>query len=98
MTLDTIRIACANAEAELATLLAPELPKPREAKQALKNLFRAPGAIRVGDKSITVTLDPAGNDAELRAFGKMLSGINRRRLVLPGDPKGRSLRFRVQIA
>lgn len=98
MTLDTIRIACANAEAELATLLAPELPKPREAKQALKNLFRAPGAIRVGDKSINVTLVPAGNDAEMRAFGKMLSGINRRRLVLPGDPKGRPLRFRVQIA
>jgi len=44
-TLDTIRIACANAEADLAAKLAPHLPKPREAKKLLATLFAAPAVI-----------------------------------------------------
>lgn len=97
-TIDTIRIACANAEEELAAMLAPVLSRPREAKKALRNLFGAPGTIRAGSNSITVTLDPAGTRDEKQAFAQFLSALNRRRLVHPGDPMGRPLRFRVQIA
>ena len=92
--LDTIRIACANAESELAARLAPHLPKPREAKRVLQNLFAAPGSVRVNGKSITVTLLPAARSDETLAIDRLLQAINRRRLTLPGDRSGRVLRFR----
>ena len=43
--IDTIRIACANAD--LAGELAPFLARPAEAKRALRNLLAAPGHVRV---------------------------------------------------
>jgi len=92
--LDTIRIACANAESELATQLAPHLPKPREAKRVLQNLFAAPGHVRVNGRTITVTLLPAALAAEIPAIDHLLETINRRGLRLPGDHSGRVLRFR----
>lgn len=94
--LDTVRIACANAETDLACELAPHLPKPAEAKNNLANLFAAPGRVRVTKTTIRVTLQPAANNAELRAFEKMLAVVNRRNLTLPGDPSRRQLRFQVQ--
>lgn len=48
LTLDTIRIACANAESDLAAILTPHLHKPAEAKKTLATLFASPGSIRVG--------------------------------------------------
>jgi hypothetical protein len=96
--LDTIRIAAANAEAELAAVLAPHLRRPREAKKALANLFSAPGDVRVNDKSITVTLSPAGTANEQQAFQALFQVVNRWRMTLPGDEKRRPLRFRSQLS
>jgi hypothetical protein len=96
--LDTIRIAAANVESELAALLAPHLRRPREAKRALANIFAAAGEIRVNQKSITVTLTPAGTSDEQRAFQHLLRAINSSHLSLPGDPECRPLRFRSQIS
>ena len=93
--LDTIRIACANAESELALLLAPHLKRPPEAKKALANVFAAPGAVRINAKSITVTLEPAGTPNERQAFGELFERINRMGLSLPGDAGARRLRFRL---
>lgn len=94
--LDTIRIACANAESELAALLAPHLPNPREAKRVLQNLFTAPGYVRVNGKSITVTLLPAAESAETLAIDRLLHAVSQRKLTLPDDPSGRVLRFRAR--
>jgi hypothetical protein len=92
--IDSIRIACANAEADLAGELAPCLSRPREAKRVLRNLLAAPGHIRLGKRTIAVTLLPAGNTNELDAFDQFLAGVSRQNLILPGDPLRRRLRFR----
>jgi len=97
MALDSIRIACANVESELASALAPHMSKPREAKKTLANLFAAPGRIRVGLRTIAVDLAPAAKPKERIAFGQLLKEVNRWNLTLPGDPKRRRLRFRSQI-
>lgn len=94
--LDTIRIACANAESDLACALAPHLPNPAEAKQALANLFVAPGDVRVSKRTIWVTLQPAATAAELDAFDKLFAVVNGWNLTLPGDPEHRRLRFRAE--
>ena len=96
--LDAVRIACANAEADLAGDLAPFLARPAEAKRALRNLFIAPGHVRLGKRTISVTLLPAGTDNELRAFDALLEVVTRANFVLPGDPSGRRLRFRSQTS
>jgi len=96
--LDTIRIACANAESELACELAPRLNKPAEAKKALANLFAAPGDVRVNKKSITVEIYPAGRKDEREAFVALFETVNRWNLTLPGDPESRPLRFKTQLS
>jgi hypothetical protein len=95
--MDTIRIACANAESELAATMAPHLLRPTEAKKALANLLAAPGEVRVNGKSITVTLSPAGTANEQHAFHALLLEVNRWKLTLPGDPDRRALCFRSQL-
>jgi hypothetical protein len=97
MAIDSVRIACANVESELASMLAPHLRKPREAKKTLANLFAAPGRIRVGLRTIAVHLAPAAKPKERIAFAQLLKEVNHRNLALPGDPERRSLRFRSQI-
>jgi len=94
--IDTLRAAGANAEAELASLLAPHLKRPREAKRALQNLFAAAGDIKVRKHSITVCLDPPGTANEREAFKQLLVVVNRWKLRHPGDPSRRPLRFEVQ--
>jgi hypothetical protein len=96
--IDTIRIACANAEADLAGELAPLLARPAEAKRALRNLLAAPGHVRLGKRTISVTLLPAANANELLAFERLLDVLSRADLALPGDPLHRRLRFRSQIS
>jgi hypothetical protein len=93
--LDTVRIACANAESDLAAMLAPLLPRPKEAKKILANLFAAPGDVRVGERSIRVTLAPAATDLEREALTTLLDLLDEAELVLPGDPARRDLRFRI---
>lgn len=96
MLIDSIRIACANAEAELAALLALGLNRPAEAKKVLANLFAAPGDVTVNGKSISVALRPAGTKNERKAMEALLRRVNAMRLTLPGDEAGRMLRFRSQ--
>lgn len=96
--LDTLRIACANAEAELAFILAPNLPKPAEAKKTFANLLAAPGSVNVRPTSIDVALAPAANAAERLAFNTLLDEVNHLRLALPADPARRRLRFALQTS
>jgi hypothetical protein len=95
--LDTLRIACANAESDLASALAPWLRKPAEAKKALANLFAAPGRVRLAGGEIRVTLLPVGRDDERKAFPVLCDALNEWNLALPGDPTRRLLRFRSQL-
>ena len=95
LVLDTIRTACVNAEADLAALLSPHLPRAAEAKKALANLFAAPGRIGVGRRRITVTLSPASTAPERLAFNALFADINARRLVMPADQDCRPLHFRL---
>jgi hypothetical protein len=95
--LDTIRIACVNAESDLADLLRPNLARPREAKMVLQNIFKATGHIRVQDDRIDLTLDLVGNDNERQAARLFALQLNRLNLTLPGDPQSRPLRCRFQI-
>lgn len=95
--LDTIRIAAANAEADLAEWLAPHLPHPAEAKKTVANLLVAPGQVRVGSRTIAVDLAPAGTRPEQRAFDQLFRAVNAANLRLPGDPGRRLLRFGSQL-
>jgi len=97
VTIDTVRIACTNAEADLAEVLAKHMSKHGEAKRALRNLFMAPGRVRVNERSITVELMPAGTRSELDAFQRLFATVNTWQLKLPGDDKGRRLVFRAQL-
>jgi Transposase protein len=94
--LDTLRIAFANIEADLAVALAPHLERPREAKKVVANLLAAPGSVSLGKDSWRVRLMPAANADERRALARLLAGINRQRLALPGDPTGRPVHFSLQ--
>lgn len=96
-TVDAIRIGLANAEAELAARLAPLLPRPAEAKRTLANLLSSPGTVVTGRDTLTITLSPAGNSPEQRAFQKFLAQLNELPLSLPGDLGQRRLRFQTLI-
>ena len=96
--IDTIRIACARAESDLASLLRPNLSTPDEAKKVLANIFKAHGNLHVTEDSILLSLDAAGNEAELHAMRVLFKEINGLRLPHPADPKGRPLRFCLQRA
>jgi hypothetical protein len=91
--IDVIRVVCANAESELAALLAPHMTRPREAKKLLANLFAAPGTVVVTDHAVHVRLSPAANKAELDAIGQLFDELNQRRLILPSDHKRLPLRL-----
>jgi hypothetical protein len=95
--LDTVRLACINAESDLAAILAPHLSKPAEAKKALANLFASIGDIYVSDRVIRVKLSPAGRKDELEAFKAFFDEINRRNLTLPGDIHRRPLIFSLHL-
>jgi hypothetical protein len=95
--IDTIRIACANAESDLAMNLGDHLRRPLEAKKVLANIFNSPGDIRVNEKSITIALQLTGRKDELEAADHLFREINSRNLSLPGDPQNRPLRFKSNI-
>jgi hypothetical protein len=67
MTLDSVRIACANAESDPAATLAEVMGLPNEAKKLLANLFRAPGHVVAGKSVITLRLAPAANRSSLQS-------------------------------
>lgn len=91
--IDVIRVVCANAESELAAMLAPHMTRPREAKKLLANLFAAPGSVVVTAAAVHVRLAPAANGAELAALGLLCAALNKRELILPSDHKRLPLRF-----
>jgi hypothetical protein len=93
--LDTIRIACANVEGDLAEALAPNLPRASEAKKTLANLFAAPGIVTTDEKSLQVRLAPAATNPERNAFAQLCAQMTSERLQLPGLDR-RLLRFEVQ--
>ncbi len=96
MALDSVRIACANAESDLAAMLAEAMVLPNEAKKLLANLLRAPGHVVAGKTVITVRFAPAANRSEHDAIASLLARCNRQKLTLPGDPARRTLRFQSQ--
>jgi hypothetical protein len=93
---DVIRVVCANAESDLATLIAPHMGRPREAKKVIANVLAAPGRVTVTDQAIHVRLAPAANRSERVAIRRLFTAINKRGLVLPSDPKRLPLRFELQ--
>ena len=96
MALDSVRIACANAESDLAATLAEAMALPAEAKKLLANVLRAPGHVVAGKSVITVRIAPAANRNERHAISALFNQCNRQKLTLPGDPTGRPLRFQSQ--
>jgi hypothetical protein len=94
--IDALRVALAHVEADLASRLAPLLPRPAEAKKALANLLAAPGHVHLSPGFIHVLLSPPGSAPESEAFQNLLRQLDRLQLSLPGDPEHRLLRFRVQ--
>jgi hypothetical protein len=96
--IDTIRTACLNAEADLAIELAPAMARPREAKRLLRNLFSAPGALRVTANAIEVVLDVAATPDERSALDTLCNTVNAWKLTHPGDAAARPLHFRTQIS
>jgi len=94
---DVLRVVCANAESELAALLAPHLRRPREAKKLVANLLSAPGKVAVTEHAICVRLAPAATRSERVAIQHLFDHLNRRGLVLPSDHKRLPLRFEVQL-
>jgi hypothetical protein len=93
---DVIRVTCANAESDLAALLAPHMPRPREAKKLLANIFAAPGKVAVTDHAIHVRLAPAATRSERAAIQHLFDALNQRALVLPADQHRLPLRFELQ--
>lgn len=94
---DTIRIVCANAESELAAILAPHMRRPREAKKLVANLLAAPGRVAVTEHEIIVRLAPSANQSELHAIQHLFDHLNQRRLILPSDHQRLPLRFESQL-
>ena len=97
LVLDTLRILLANVIAELATTLAPMLPRPAEAKKTLDNLLTAPAVIHATRRLIVVQLAPAGTRREREAFVELLRPLNARKLTLPADSARRPLLFKIQL-
>lgn len=94
--IDTIRIASANIEADLAGIIAPHMRRPKEAKKLIANLFAAPGRVDVTSSEIRVRLAPAANRSERAAIRHLLAQVSVLQLMLPGDSKQRPLRFELQ--
>jgi hypothetical protein len=82
---------------ELASMLAPHLRRPREARKLVANLLSAPGSVAVTDVAVHIRLAPAATPAEQRAIQHLCTAINERRLTLPGDPKRLPLRFNLHL-
>ena len=91
LTLDTVRVACHNAESELAAILAEQLSRPREAKKLLASLFAAPGHVNANATTLKLQLLPAATADEHRAVDHLCSTLNRLQLRVPGDPLHRPL-------
>lgn len=96
--IDTLRIVCANAEADLADAIVPHLRRPAEAKKVIANVLTAPGRVDISTSEIRVSLAPAANRNERGAIALLLTTVNRWKLTLPGDGSCRPIRFGLQVS
>lgn len=80
-------------EHELASLIAPHMTRPREAKKLLANLFAAPGTVVVTEQAVHIRLAPAANKAEIAAIAQLFEDLNQRKLILPSDHQRLPRRF-----
>jgi len=94
--LDTIRIVCANAESDLAGVLAQSLLRPAEAKKVVANVLSASGSVTVSDTTIRILLAPAANRNERVAIEDLFATINEWNLTMPGDRMNRRMEVRLQ--
>ncbi|MGC4121244.1 MAG: hypothetical protein QM765_43040 [Myxococcales bacterium] len=83
--IDTLRVAGANAESELAGLLAPHLLRPKEAKRCIQNLLAATGDIKVAANSGTSPSTATGRPAAPAGPGWPGTGCRRLGRRLPGS-------------
>ena len=74
------------------------LTVPAEAKKLLANVLAAPGHVTVTTWSIKVHVAPAAVTSERIAIRRLLDNCNRKKLTLPGDPRGRPLPIQLQNA
>ena len=95
---DTVRIVCANAEADLAAVVAPHLRKPAEAKKIVANVLTAPARIDVRADTIHLKLAPAANRIERTAIAALLAEVSGWKLTLPGDHRSRPLRCQLHLS
>jgi len=95
---DTVRIVCANAEADLAAVVAPYLRKPAEAKKIVANVLAAPARIDVRADTIHLKLAPAANRTERTAIAALLAEVSGWKLTLPGDHRSRPLRCQLHLS
>ena len=95
---DTVRIVCANAEADLAVVVAPHLRKPSEAKKVVANLLAAPARIDVRSDRIDLKLAPPASKTERAAIAVLLAEVSGWNLTLPGDHRSRPIRCQLHIS
>lgn len=98
LVVDTLRVVCANVEADLAAMIAPHLGRPREAKKVVANVFAAPGRVDVTRDAIRVRLAPAANRSEQAGIRRLLRQLSAMGLTLPGDVHCRPLRFETHLS
>lgn len=96
--IDVIRVVCANAESDLAAMLAPHMHRPREAKKLLSNIFAAPGKVAVTEHGVHVRLSPAASKSELVAIQHLFDALNQRGLILPSDHKRLPIHFDLAVS
>jgi hypothetical protein len=94
--LDTIRIVCANAESDLASVLAQSLLRPAEAKKVVANVLSASGSVTVTDSAIRIRLAPAANRNERVAIEDLFATLNAWNLTMPGDRLNRRMEVSLQ--
>jgi hypothetical protein len=94
--IDTIRIVCANAESDLAGVLAQSLLRPAEAKKVVANVLSASGSVTVTDSAIRIRLAPAANRNERVAIEELFATINAWNLTMPGDRLNRRMEVSLQ--
>jgi hypothetical protein len=56
-------------------------------------LCLAPGTVRISSRVVTVHLMPAAGESECLALRAFLHDLTRMKLMLPGDPDSRRLRW-----
>ncbi|MBW3579025.1 MAG: hypothetical protein KY462_15060, partial [Actinobacteria bacterium] len=82
---DAIRMATYNAESALARDLVPSYARARdEARSLLRAAFQLPGDLRVADRKLHVTLNPASAPRRTRAIAALCQVLTDTHTLYPG--------------